>query len=117
MRTILIITAACLATSAAAQSPDIINWCNRYNRNPIAVARCIRAETPAQPPTTAQQSAPAPQQTAPVQQSAPDPYREAQHAEHMKRYLQDRERVLNELEFMSFAGECQVLPPPLTFLL
>jgi hypothetical protein len=35
----------------------------------------------------------------------------------MKRYLQDRERVLNELEFMSFAGECQVLPPPLTFLL
>jgi hypothetical protein len=106
----------CIATSATAQTPDVINWCNRYNRNPMAVARCIHAETPAQTPTT-QQSAPAPQQTAPVQQSAPDPYREAQHEGQMKRYLQDRERMLNALEFMSFAGGCQVVPEALAYVL
>jgi hypothetical protein len=31
--------------AAYAQTPDVINWCNRYNRNPVAAARCIRAET------------------------------------------------------------------------
>jgi hypothetical protein len=37
--------------------PEIINWCNRYNRDPGAAARCIRAEAyrqPQQPPPQAQ---------------------------------------------------------------
>jgi Bacterial SH3 domain len=42
--------AAAVVSSAYAQTPDIINWCNRYNRNPVAAARCIGAETQTQQP-------------------------------------------------------------------
>jgi hypothetical protein len=132
MRKILMIAAACLATSAAAQTQDVINWCNRYNRNPMAVARCIRAETdqarPQQPYRPGYQplyqqrieypdrvAVPAvapPQQPAQVQQPAPpaDPYAQAQMQEEIKRYVQINDDIIKDLWVIGFAVGCKVIP-------
>jgi hypothetical protein len=46
----VILAATCLASTAAAQTPDIIRWCNYYNRNnPSAAARCIQQQPYARP--------------------------------------------------------------------
>jgi hypothetical protein len=71
MRKIVIIAAACFATSAAAQTLDIINWCNRYNRNPMAAARCIRADTGRAPAGAPVQQAAPPVMQQPAPQVAP----------------------------------------------
>jgi hypothetical protein len=79
MRIFLGLALGLLTTSVYAQTPDIINWCNRYNRNPTAAARCIRAETARQypqqaiPPMPHQplRAPPVPQAAAPQAPTAP----------------------------------------------
>jgi hypothetical protein len=100
--------------AAYAQTPDVINWCNRYNRDPVAAARCIRAETrqaPAGAPVP--QPAPPQQQPAPqVQQPAPpaDPYAQSQSQEMVKRYVQIHEDIITGLRVIGFAVGCKVIP-------
>jgi hypothetical protein len=48
--------------------------------------------------------------TAPVAPATPpDPYREAEHAENLKRYYENRERMLNALQFLTYASACRAI--------
>jgi hypothetical protein len=111
-RSTILLAAACFATSAAAQAPDIINWCNRYNRDATAAARCIRAETGQVSTGTLLEQA-APVSPPPVQQPAQDPpadpYVDSVNKARHEGYLRAKARILDEIRFLGYAGACHAV--------
>jgi hypothetical protein len=108
--TALVLTTATIALNAAyAQTPDVINWCNRYNRNPVAAARCIRAETGQVPTGAPLEQAVSPPVQQPAQQQPADPYADAVNNARLDKYLRAKAHVLDEIRLLGYAGACQAV--------